>query len=104
MAADDHLDAEPESDERAQLYDILLRTGLNGRDTYLLIQLIEEMASANPIHRFDAELDVQKAEIDALLDARRAELRFIQWDIQIIILSLTLALGITVGILIAQAS
>ncbi len=47
------------SDERALLYDILTRTGLEGRDAYLLIQLVEEMASANLIHRFEGKLEAQ---------------------------------------------
>ena len=36
-----------------QLYDVLARNGIEGRDAHLLTQLIENMASANLIHRFE---------------------------------------------------
>ncbi len=51
--------------DRAQLFDILTRAGLQGRDAHVFTQLVEEMASANLIHRFESKLEAQNAKLDA---------------------------------------
>ena len=67
MVEPDHLPVPPsEADEdRVQLYDVLTRNGIEGRDAYLLTQLIENMASANLIHRFENKLEAVNARLEA---------------------------------------
>ncbi len=67
------------ADDRAQLYDILTRAGLQGRDAHVFTQLIEEMASANLIHRFESKLEAQNAK----LDAQTAKFNLLLWFIGI---------------------
>ena len=82
------------SDDRAQLYDILTRAGLQGRDAHVFTKLVEEMASTNLIHRFEnkleskleaqsAKLDAQNAILEARNEALDSRLRFVQWTIGI---------------------
>lgn len=51
--------------DHAQLYDILTRAGLQGRDAHILTQLVEEMASANLIRRIESKLEARNAKLDA---------------------------------------
>ena len=78
-----HSTAQP--DENAQLYDILARAGFRGRDAHLFNKLVEDMASANLIYRFESKLDALAAEtgtriaemaarLDAQLGAQNARL------------------------------
>ena len=48
--------------------------GFRGRDAHRFIQLVEEMASANLIHRFESKLEAQGAALSAQLRTQRAEL------------------------------
>ena len=70
------------ADDRAQLYDILTRAGLQGRDAHVFTKLVEEMASANLIHRFENKLESKLEAQDAILEARNealnSRLRFVQ--------------------------
>ena len=69
MAESEHLPAPlSELDEdRMQLYDVLARNGIEGRDAHLLTQLIENMASANLIHRFENKLEAVNDKFNLLL-------------------------------------
>ncbi len=42
------------TDDRAQLYDILTRASLQGLNGHLSTELVQELASANHIHRFES--------------------------------------------------
>ncbi len=95
------------ADDRTLLYDILTRAGLDGHDAYLFTQLVEEMASANLIHRFEsklesmlevqnAKLEIQNAKLDAQnakLDAQSGKFNLMLWFIGIG-LSMLLALNV----------
>ena len=88
------------ADDRAQLYDILTRAGLQGRDAHVFTKLVEDMASANLIHRFESKLEAQNAKLDALKDEVHSKYTHIQWTIGLG-LGLIAAAGTVVAILSA---
>ena len=55
-----------QANDRVQLYDILTRAGVQGRDAHVFTQLVEEMASENLIRRFESKLEAQNATINTL--------------------------------------
>ncbi len=72
--------SEHQDPDGALLFDLLRRSGSGGRDAHLLIRLLEKMASAKLIHRFETKLEAQNAQISALrtelttkFDAHKAE-------------------------------
>ena len=73
------------------MYNILTRAGIQGRDAHVFTQLVEEMASANLIHRFESKLEAQNAK----LEAQNATISTLKWMIG---LGLT-ALGILITVL-----
>ena len=90
---------EEQAPDRAHLYDILTRAGFQGRDAHVFTQLVEEMASANLIHRFEnkleAQLEAQKAQLEAQNKAQNATISTLKWMIG---LGFT-ALGILITVL-----
>ncbi len=80
MSGDQH--SEHQDPDGALLFDLLRRSGSSGRDAHLLIKLLEKMASAKLIHRFETKLEALNAQIAALrtemttkFDAQIAALR-----------------------------
>ncbi len=74
--------SEHQDPDGALLFDLLRRSGSSGRDAHLLIKLLEKMASAKLIHRFETKLEALNAQIAALraeittkFDAQKAALR-----------------------------
>ncbi len=72
--------SEHQDPDGALLFDLLRRSGSGGRDAHLLIRLLEKMASAKLIQRFETKLEAQNAQISALrtelttkFDAHKAE-------------------------------
>ena len=74
--------------DRALLFDILARAGHDGRDAHLFIQLIEDMASANLIDRFETKLETK-------LEALNDKFNLLLWLIGV---GLTVGVGVTVAI------
>ena len=80
----DNLPAQPESGvppdydvQPMEAFDILTQAGLPARNAFRLIKIIEEMASANLIHRFELKLEAQNAKLEAhnaKLEAQNATL------------------------------
>ena len=92
MAESQHLPAPPEpSADRVQLYDIMTRAGLDGRDATAFTQLVEEMASANLIHRFESKLEAQNAK----LDAQNTKFNLLLWFIGIATAILSIAITLS---------
>ena len=60
--------------ESTELFDMLKRTGLKGREVNFIIQSIREMASANVIKDFRSEILAFRAEMQAQGDSLKAGL------------------------------
>ncbi len=73
------------ADDRTLLYEILMGADLDGHDAYLFTHRVEEMASANLIHRFESKLEAQNAKLGGLTSKCNLMLWFIGICVSIII-------------------
>ena len=80
------------ADDRVAIYDMLTNVGMSGRDAHLFRQILEEMASANLIRRFESKMEA----VNAKLETMNSKLNLMLWFIGIgvsILIALNLILG-----------
>ena len=65
--------------ERA--FALLRSTGLKAAEAHALLRLIEDMASANLIHRFESKLDAQRTALNTKLEAVNTKSNLLLWFI-----------------------
>ncbi len=62
-------------DDRTEVYDLLKKMGLTGREAQRFTTIHENMASSNIIAQFGAELKATNAKLDSIAESLRASMQ-----------------------------
>ena len=95
MSGPEDMAREPGGSAR-RLHELIAKTGLSGPDISEFKEHIEDMASANLIHRFESKLEINRHALESKIAANTKQLSVLSWAVGI---SVIIGLGLLSAIM-----